>query len=64
MELSLGLALFGSAVILLFVARPREGAVVSFLQPRNADVMYAVVTTALIGLGLATVFDGIVGLSG
>ena len=60
----LGLAMIGFSVGLLFIARPRNGAMVTFLRRGNADTIYTLVVVVFLGLGVATVFNEVLGLNG
>jgi hypothetical protein len=59
-----GVGFFVAAIVLLWIARPRNGEMASFLRGRWAEEMYTVVVVGCIGLGLACIFGGLVGMGG
>ena len=59
-----GVGLFLAAFALLWIARPREGQMVSFLRVRWAEEIYSVAVVCFIGMGFACVFGGLAGMGG
>jgi hypothetical protein len=48
--------------LMLFIARPREGAMAPLLRGRYMEETYSVTVVAFIGMGVACIFGGLAGM--
>ena len=62
MLILVGLGMLGLGVIMMFIARPREGKAAPFLSVSIVETTYALLVTVLIGVGVMATLGGIAGL--
>ena len=59
-----GLAMLALGVVMMAIARPREGEMVPFLAFPYVETIYALAVTILIGVGILATLAGMVSLFG
>ncbi len=64
MFLVAGLAMIVLGVGMVFLARPRDGTMVSFLSLPYAEITYSLLVTILIGVGVTATLGGLASLAG
>ena len=61
MNFYLGVGLIVVAIVMLWIAQPRNGKMAPFLKARYVEEAYVVGIVASLGMGIATLFGGLVG---